>query len=333
MLGALAETHHDDAGSGGDAPDRPADALNVSPGPYVGNLTPGSVEDDGSEGDDDDRDERDDRAEERRGDRADEADRHDRKDDRHSDDEEDRSEGDDDDRDEGDDEAERDGGEASPDADWYRVNASDGRDGLACTSAFVEVHEGPPDETRVHLREPAIDVQLNATPDSDGVTLAHVGPDPSGTLVGLTALDPPRVIEYGVEIDVTTIDEVGGAGDEDEVPGPCFGGTLADGAAHEWTFHGEAGDLLHTSVGTELPRTDELVLEGPNGTELGSITSGDDIAIGAAELPETGNYTLSLQADSTETLSTSSSTYIVGFTLADPEEEEEPGCSPHCMAK
>lgn len=280
LLGALAHAPSNDAGTGQDAPDRPENAINVAPDVHVGNLTPGSYEDD------------------------------------HHDDVntyEDES--------------------ITRDADWYRVNASGETEQLACTEVYFEPDEKPHNETRIHLHEPSLpDAEPNTTTTTSGTTLAHVGPSPSGTLAGLTALDPPRVTEYSFEITVTTLDEAGGAGALDEIPGPCFGGNLEDHEVHEWTFHAEAGEMLYVSYGTERVRTDELVLEAPDGSEIGSILSGDEIAIGAEVLEETGNYTLSAQAGNTGLLTTASSDYLVGFNLVDPEEEEEENCTPHCMS-
>lgn len=279
MLGALAHTPHDDAGAGADAPDRPADALNVSPGSHVGNLTPG-VDGDGHH-DDYDTYEND---------------------------------------------------SIEKDADWYRTNASDETEQIACTQASFAPDETPHNETRVHIREPSLEAaQLNETTTTEGTTLAHVGPSPSGTLAGLTHLDPPRVTEYTLDVEVTTLDEASGAGASDEIPGPCFGGNVEDNEIHEWTFEAEEGDLLYVSLGTELARMDELSLEAPNGSDLGSIISDDEIVIGAETLPDTGNYTLSLEAGDTGLLTTASSDYLIGFNLVDDPEEGENGCRPNCM--
>lgn len=281
MLGALAHSPNDDAGTGEDAPDRPRDAVNVSPGSYVGNLTPG-VSGDGHHDDYDTYD----------------------------------------------------NDNITRDRDWYRVNASDETEQLACTQASFTPDDKPKNDTRVAIREPSLEAaQLNATTtNGTTTTLAHVGPSPSGTQLGLTALDPPRVTEYTFEAEVTTLDEAGGAGASDEIPGVCFGGNVEDNEIHEWTFEAQAGDFLYVSFGTELARMDELTLEAPNGTDLGSIVSDDEIAIGAETLPDTGNYTLSLEAGDTGLLTTASSDYLIGFNLLDdPEEEEGEGCSPHCM--
>lgn len=283
LMGVLAHTPTDDAASGQDAPDDVDEAMNVSPGSYVGNLTPGSSEDETHHDDYDSYE---------------------------------------------DDNITRDG-------DWYRTNASMDDDQLSCTEASFAPDEKPHNETEIHLHEPSLEAAEPNTTTSAGATLAHVGPSTSNTRVGLTAMDPPRVTEYEFDVDVLPISEAGGAGSYDEIPGPCFGGNLEDNEVHEWTFHAEAGEMVYVSLGTELPRADDLVLEAPNGTQLGSITSGDDIAIGAQVLEVTGNYTLSLQAGGEGLfLTTSTSDYLVGFSpIDDPgeEEEEEEPCSPHCM--
>lgn len=282
MLGALAHTPHDDAGSGEDAPDDRSEAMNVTPGSFVGNLTPGA------------------------------------------DDHHDQYESYEDNN-------------ITKDHDWYRVNTTEDADEPSCTRADYAPDNKPHNDTKVRLEQPALpDAEINTTATT-GETLSLVGPSSSGALVGLSQLDPPRVTAYDVEIEVTTlsdIEETGGSGGTaDTIPGPCFGGTLEDMEIHDWTFEAEEGQVLWVSFGTELDRLDDLVLEAPNGTEIGSITSGDDIAIGGAELPQTGNYTLSAEGGDSGLFTTTSSTYITSFTLYDPEEEEEEGqhCDPHCM--
>lgn len=281
IMGALAHTPHDDAGTHRDAPDDPDRALALAPGAYVGNLTPGAApghHDDYNTYEND---------------------------------------------------------SVEDDADWYRTNSSEDAT-LACTSASYSPDEKPHNETRVHIREPQLDhARLNTT-TNDTTTLAHVGPSASGTLLGLSHLDPPRVTEYELDVNVTTLAEVGAADTAAEVPGPCFGGNLEDGEVQEWTFEAEEGEFLYASIGTELDRMDDLVLEAPNGSEIGSITSGEDVAIGAHTFEETGTYTLSAQGGDSGFLTTTSSNFIVGFNVIeinDPEEEEEePPCSPNCMA-
>lgn len=281
ILGALAHTPHDDAGSGQDAPDERSNAVNVRPGPFVGNLTPGAS------------------------DHHDEADSYE-------------------------------GNNITKDHDWYRVNTTEDAEEPSCTRADYALDNKPNNETKIRLEQPALsNAEINSTVNHTE-TLSMVGPSSSGALVGLSQLDPPRVTEYYVETQVTTLSDIqesgGSGGTADTIPGPCFGGTLEDMEIHEWTFHAEEGEILWVSFGTELERMDDLVLVSPNGTEIGAITSGDDIALGGAVLPDTGNYTLSAEAGDGGMFTTTSSTYIASFAMLDPEEEEEEDpCTPHCM--
>jgi hypothetical protein len=282
MLGALAHSPSDDAGSGEDASDRPAQAFNVSPGTYVGNLTPGSYEDDLDDYDS------------------------------YADD------------------------NITKDVDWYRANATG--ETTTCTSATFSLDDEPNNETRVHIREPALDsARLNTTTTSTGQTLAMVGPSPQDTQIGLTAQTPPRVTQYDLSIDVLRLQNVendgGSGGTADRIPGPCFGGELEDMETHEWTFEAQEGELLFVSIGTELTRADDLALVAPNGTEVGSITSEGDIALGAAMLDQDGNWTLRADGGDSGLLMTTASTYVVSFSIVDPDpEEEEDPCDPHCMS-
>jgi hypothetical protein len=281
MLVALAQAPGDDAGTGQDAPGQPGNAVNLTPGAYVGNLTPGSEEDD--------------------------LDAYDS----YVDD------------------------NVSEDQDWYRVNASQPGP-IACTSVRLAPDDEPHNETRVHVREPALDqARLNATTNATGTTLAHVGPSPSGTLAGVSHVDPPRVTQYDLELEVTRLGEATDAGSQGKVPGACFGDTLEDEETQGWTFDAEEGDLLYVSFGTEIARSDDLVLTAPNGTEIGAITSEDGIAIGAHTIDAPGEWTLTADAGDTGLLTTASSDYVASFNLLedpDPEEEEEKEpCQPHCM--
>lgn len=281
LVSVLAHSPGDDAGSGQDAPDDPDSAMIVAPGAYIGNLTPGSHQDDLTNYDSYKED------------------------------------------------------NITKDTDWYEVYSSQDEQ-AACTSVSFAPDEKPHNETRVHLRQGALDIQLNETTTTEGTMLAMVGPSPSGAVAGLTALDPPRVTEYDFEINVTTLGDVsnGMLDDPVEVPSPCFGNTLKDDDSHEWTFEGEEGDFLFVTFGTETSRMDDLVLVRPDGSEVGDITSGDDVAIGAATLDATGTWTIDLQSPGGDLLqSTADSDYLIGFNLFDDPEEEEGkhGCRPSCF--
>lgn len=219
------------------------------------------------------------------------------------------------------------------DADWFRVDPATSSDQPACTSATYIPDEDADNETRVHLRHPGLDsFDVNTTTTAGGTTLSVVGANASGALAGLSAIGPPRVTGYTLGIDVLTLGEASGAGPHDEVPGHCFGGELADWETHEWTFEGEEGQVLYLTFATELSRVDDLELEAPNGSLVGSIGSGEDVAIGSTVFDQTGTYTLSADASDMGVLTTHTSDYIVGFSIFDPEEEEKDPCRPHCMS-
>lgn len=281
LLGGLAHAPNDDAGTGADAPDDPRQAFNFTPGSYVGNLTPGSYQDDHDEYES------------------------------------------------------YEDADVTRDADWYRAESNVDTP-LACTDVTFTPDEKPHNETRVHLNQPDLyRAWINTTTSPPGTTLAMVGPGASDATMGLTALDPPRVTSYAFEFDTLTLDEAAGASQENAVPGSCFGDTIDVQEEHDWTFDAEEGDFLFLSFGTGLDRPDELRLTAPNGTTVGSITSGDDIALGAATLDEAGTWTLTAEGGSTDllTISTTSSDYLVGFTLLDgPDDDDDKSpCRPHCM--
>jgi len=222
------------------------------------------------------------------------------------------------------------------DHDWYRVNTSEDAQEPSCTRADYTFDNKPKNHTRIHLEQPALDEAHIDRVVTGGATMAMVGPSASGALVGLSSADTPRVTGYEVSTNVTTLSDIqetgGSGGTADTIPAPCFGGTLEDWEVHEWTFEANAGEVLWVTLGTEKARTDDLVLEAPDGTEIGSITSEDEVAIGGAVLDEAGNYTISAEAGDSGLLTTTSSTYIAGFMLEGPEEEEEDPCSPNCMS-
>ncbi len=289
LIGALSNTPHDDAGTGEDAPDDPDRALNLTPGSYIGNLTPGY----------------------------------------HANEEEEDHESYDHDN-------------VTRDQDWYRAVYEE-ETPIACTEVHFSTDDKPHNETRTHLNQPALDrAWINATTNATGTTLAMAGPDATGAVFGLKALDPPRVTPYTLEFNVTTLQQAEGAGHEETVPGPCFGDALTPGDVHTWDFEAQEGDFLFLSFGTEQDRTDWLTLTAPNGTQAGSITSEDDIGLGAKTLNATGTWTLTAEAPPIIALLSGQSNYLIGFTLLseiaiagpnDDDDDEDPRrpCRPHCM--
>lgn len=273
--GVVGDALDNDAGSGGDAPDSPDEALGIAPGTYEGNLT---ADEDGPQ-----------------------------------------------------------------DQDWYRVQASgasgsngDAPGGAVCTSANVTAS----DPTRLHLRDPDDEeIRFDAQVGPAGKSLGLVRSASTNPLVGLSEVDPFSLTSYDVEVQVTRASEVPDQASEtlldrpEQTPGSCFGDTLdADDSHDVWTFQVNETTQALVSLGSESAREEILEVRDPNGTVVETLNSTDGVDAVELDLDETGQWSLDVSvAESVDMPSKSS--YLVGFSMADPEEEEEEqGCRPNCMA-
>lgn len=274
--GVVGDALGNDAGSGGDAPDSPDEALGIAPGSYEGNLT---ADEDGPQ-----------------------------------------------------------------DEDWYRVqvpgstgdNGDPSGGGAVCTSANVTAS----DPARLHLRDPSDeDVRFDAEIGPAGKSLGLVRPASTSPLIGLSEVDPFSLTPYGLDVQVTRASEVPHQASEtmpdqaEQAPSSCFGDTLdADDPHDAWTFEIDETKQVLISLGSESGREEILELRNPDLEVVETLNSTNGVDAVQLDLEETGQWSLDVSvAESVDTPSRSG--YVVGFSMADPEEEEEEHhCRPHCMA-